>query len=102
MENMMNGTDEDAVPYDIERMKYVLSCPSITVPPGLSSEELDAFILSKEAEVKTANEEFCSRLLIEARRYGWSGDYLEVIWFVEDVFEKLGVELPKQEDKQPF
>ena len=48
------------------------------------------------------NEEFCSRLLIEARRYGWSGDYFEVDHFVENVFNELDVELPKQEDREPF
>lgn len=101
---MITNEDIDDLPirYDIKRMKYALAGEFIQVPTGLSRDEIHEFILSHSERLKLKDQEFCARLLLEARRYGWSGDYIEVDKFVESVFKELHVELPSQEDREPF
>lgn len=42
-------------------------------------------------------EEFCRELLLRARHYGWSGDYVEVEAFVVSICRDAGIELKPEE-----
>lgn len=44
---------------------------------------------------------FLEELLERAKRFGWSGDYIEVARFVQDTFARAGIELT-DEQVEPY
>lgn len=45
------------------------------------------------------SEDFLTELTTRARRYGWSGDYIEVRNFVENLYKQAKLEVP---DLEPY
>lgn len=41
--------------------------------------------------------EFLDELVRRARRYGWGGDYTEIVSFVYELFDEAGLERPNME-----
>lgn len=49
--------------------------------------------------IMNKDKEFLAKLVELAKTYGWLGDYIEVSYFVEWVFDEMGEDCP---DLEPF
>ena len=45
------------------------------------------------------SKEFLDELVHRAKAYGWSGDYVEIDYFVQSLFDQAGLECP---DLEPY
>lgn len=52
---------------------------------------------TKETTPEVPSKEFLEELVTWAKKYGWSGDYVEIRYFIETLYSDAGLECPDLE-----